>query len=121
MRTNSPVMTRSTNGEYWLDTRDTYHLLTWNKGAAENLVAGSNDSPPITLDDAIHVQASSAFKLFGMFRPAVADPTIWVPVGLYTWGWDGSSDLQNGQWNTMGKGNPSKEPSRINLYIIVWT
>lgn len=57
----------------------------------------SSDSPFTTLDGYSYLSRTDEFQTYFMFNPETKN-SIWVPLALMTWGWDGTTSLVKGKW-----------------------
>jgi hypothetical protein len=110
---SGPVQTWSIPA-WWLDIDDPYanhgpHAVT----AGTQGTATDNDSPGLPLSAGFtNGTVTMTFKLYLMYKPAGAD-SIWVPLGLVSWGWAGSARSTDGgaTWTKTSGAHTATNPS----------
>jgi hypothetical protein len=110
----APISGCDTGGEYWLDTRVYYAgPFNVNKGVTET--DSTDDTPLNGVNAAIEeLRVTDQFRMYVMYKPTVETNDIWVPIGVLTWGWHGTTTTTDA-WVTHSNANLGQDATTIKV------
>ena len=100
--------------DWWLDIDDPYAAHgPFAVTASTQATQSDNDSPGSPLQAGFtNNMVTMSFKLYLLYKPAGAD-SIWVPLGLLSWGWSGEARSTNAgaTWTKISGAHATANPT----------